>query len=121
MVHHTFTSVLCSSFHQFASDLAGFQTFHDLVRRSYTADGLPPHIGNPAESCLAILSHAEYEQMTAQEVQTLFRDKHLVITGVPQANPPIRFNAAGLRNLTNLDAKINMQGRLYDSFREEES
>ncbi len=93
-------------------DLNSFQTFEKLVRRSYTADGRPPHIATPDKSCFAILSHTEYEQKTPEEIQSLFRDKHIVITDRPRADPPIHFDAAGLRHLTNLDAKINLQGRL---------
>ncbi len=40
------------------------------------------------------------------------RHQSVTITDRPCADPPIYFDAAGLHHLTNLDAKINLQGKL---------
>lgn len=49
--------------------------------------------------------------MTAQKVQSIMRTKHIVVTDMPSKN--VRFNSEGLQTLTNLDAKISIQGATF--------
>jgi hypothetical protein len=52
--------------------------------------------------------------MSVSEVQKKLRLRHLVITDMPveQVDVPVEFDEAGLQELTNLDSKIHIQGKL---------
>lgn len=51
--------------------------------------------------------------MSTQAVQEQLRHKHIVLTNVPFI--PLSFNEKGLRELKNLDAKIDMQNQSIDA------
>jgi hypothetical protein len=93
--------------HKFLDDLTGFRNFYHYVQHFYI-DGQPRHIVSPDRSFIAILSLAEYREMSVQTVQNILRDKHILITGMPVQS--ISFDSKGLQTLTNLDARIDIQG-----------
>jgi hypothetical protein len=84
---------------EFESDLSSFQTFEKLVRSSYGADGKPLHCAKQDISSFAILSDAEYSAKSTLEIQTLFRDKHIIVTDMAP-DSMIRFDAAGIGRYT---------------------
>jgi hypothetical protein len=64
------------------------------------------------QSAIEVVPYTEYQKLSVSETQAKLQLRHLVITGVPteQADMPIRFDEAGLQELTNLDSKIQIQG-----------
>ena len=89
--------------------MASFQRFVSYVEDFYV-NGQPRHIASPETSRIAVLEASAYDSMSASEVQSLLATKHILIKGCPM--PAISFDAKGLRTLANLDAPIDVQGKL---------
>jgi len=87
----------------------GFQNFHEFVKNSYV-NGQPRQVSAPHQSFIATFSYPEYLEMSVEKVQSVLREKHILLTGIP--TPSISFDSKGLQTLTNLDAKIDIQGEL---------
>ena len=85
------------------------QTFFDRVESGYE-NGQPLHISNPDRSGFAILSFEKFQNMSAQDVQELFRHKNVVVTGCQ--HPNVQFNEAGLRTLAPLDSQVSIIGKV---------
>ena len=98
-----------NSGHKFLEDLTGFQNFYDYVKQSYI-NGRPRQVASPDQSFIATFSHTQYLEMSVAKVQSILRDKHILITGMPTQS--ISFDSKGLQTLTNLDVRIDIQGRL---------
>lgn len=96
-----------SIFYQARSTVSKFQSFVDGVRGSFV-EGLPPHVARSAKSVFCILSSAEYESKSHQEIQNILREKHIIVTETPFH--PMKFDEAGLETLKALDATIDIQG-----------
>lgn len=92
---------------QFQQDLDSFNNFRKYVERFYV-DKKPRHISAPATSSFSLMTHSEYKEMNVDAIQSLLRTKHLVISQSPHRK--IEFTPRGLRTLTNLNAKIPIQG-----------
>lgn len=101
----SFTRLISS---QFDEDLEDFVTFHRHVEQCYHRDQ-PLCISYSELSPVKVLSQAEYSKMSANEVQTLLKTKHMVITDIP--NDTVQFDEDGLQILTNLDAQIDIRGK----------
>jgi hypothetical protein len=71
---------------------------------------LPLHVARPSESVFRILSNADYESKSPQEIQDLLRQKHIIVTGIP--SHPMKFDEDGLETLKALDATIDIQGNI---------
>ena len=100
---------LSNSGHKFLEDLKGFQNFYDFVKQSYI-NGRPRQVDSPDQSFIATFSYTQYLEMSVAKVQSILRDKHILITGMPTQS--IFFDSKGLQTLTNLDARIDIQGML---------
>jgi hypothetical protein len=87
--------------------------FYEYVRQFYHK-GEPRHISVPETSSIRVLKHEEYAAMSAQQVQTLLREKHILITGEPTT--PIAFDGPGLRTLAPLSSTVDIQGQSGFSF-----
>lgn len=96
-----------SIFYQARSTVSKFQSFVDGVRASFV-EGLPPHVARSAESVFCILSSAEYESKSHQEIQNILREKHIIVTETQFY--PMKFDETGLESLKALDATIDIQG-----------
>lgn len=93
---------------QFKRDLDSFNTFAKYVELFYV-DNQPRHISSPSTSSFAFISHKKFKEKSSHDVQSLMRTKHLVVTGMPSRD--IGFDEKGLKTLTNLQAKISIQGK----------
>ena len=77
-------------------------------------------MSQPDTSHIRVLSYADYKAMSVQAIQSLLRDYHIAITGFPTQNiveaDHVDFDETGLQLLTNLEAPIEFQGKLSQSF-----
>jgi hypothetical protein len=71
-------------------------------------DGVPLHVAHPADSAFKILPFAEFQSLTALQLQDLLRQKNLVVTN--NSKPGVQFNERGLRMLSPLDSLVPIQG-----------
>jgi hypothetical protein len=53
----------------------------------------------------------DFQRLTAHEVQEIFRHRHILIPGTPPKN--VKFDRAGLSNLSSLTAKREIQGEFF--------
>lgn len=60
------------------------------------------------QSSIHVLSNAQFNSLTTQQVQDIFQTKHIVVTDVPTED--VQFDAKSLQQLTNLSAAIEFQG-----------
>jgi hypothetical protein len=89
--------------------------FFERVESGYQA-GQPMHIADPDRSGFAIVTFAEFQAMTPQELHALFRPgKNVVVTGCPCPN--LQFDEEGLRTLAPLDSQVSIIGRSFDAFK----
>ena len=79
----------------------------------------PRYISDPGTSHIRVLGYAEYKAMPVNEVQSLLRDYHIVITGFPTEQvvetDHVDFDEAGLQLLKNLEVPIKFQGKSSQS------
>ncbi len=94
---------------QHPADVDTFNGFYDAVIEPFEGSR-PPHVSSPTQSCIAVMSEVDYMLLSVSEVQNILRHKHIVVTGM--AMKPLNFDAKGLRELTNLSAKIPFQGAI---------
>jgi hypothetical protein len=80
-----------------------FQKFHELVKHSR-------YFFSSYQSFVATFFYSEYLKMFVEKVQNILREKHILIIGIPTSL--ILFDSKNLQTLTNLDAKIDIQGEL---------
>jgi len=88
-----------------------FQSFVSGVHNSFVEE-LPLHVKQPTESIFCILSNAEYELKSHQEIQDLLREKHIIVTGIPFH--PMEFDEEGLETLKAMDATIDIGGNIFN-------
>jgi hypothetical protein len=84
-----------------------FKTIHNAVITGYK-DGRPLWIACPEESAFCILSKQELENKSEQEIQEIFRRKHVVIHD--QFEPTLAFDENGLKTLGDLYKSVTIQG-----------
>jgi hypothetical protein len=101
---------------QFQSDLDIFNKLYDFVETNYVK-GKPRYISDPKTSHIRIISYVQYKALSVKEVQTMLRDRHIVITDFPveeiiPTDGPVAFDEAGLQVLRNLEAPIKFQGKV---------
>jgi hypothetical protein len=82
----------------------------NLAIRSNFVDSLPLHISDPINSAFCIMTQAEFEEKSVQEVQSIMRRKHILITDM--STPTLEFDARGLASLTTLSTITDIQGSL---------
>jgi hypothetical protein len=81
----------------------------ELVYAGYI-NGLPPHIVDPENSCLAKLRHEDLSVMPAIDIQNKMRHKQVIVTGVP-FDETMQFDANGLRTVVgSMTAQISITG-----------
>jgi hypothetical protein len=81
-------------------------------------DGLPPHLHpsarskeyTPGASSIFVVDLEDFRSMTAQEVQEVFRHRHILVRKSPIETTG--FNLDALEMLGSLTTKVPMQGRL---------
>lgn len=87
-----------------------------MVMDGFT-DGLPPHLlpsarkkeYTPEASSIFVVDFDDFKSMTAQEVQDIFRHRHILVRNGPVETRP--FNLESLEMLGSLTTKVSMQGR----------
>jgi hypothetical protein len=72
--------------------------------------GKPLHLSDPDRSAFVVMTETEYEAKTVQEIQEIFRRKHILITEIPPS-PPLQFNEEGLSTLAALNTITHIQGQ----------
>lgn len=81
----------------------------ELVHDGYI-NGLPPHIADPQNSCLAKLQHKDLSIMPAIDIQNKMRHKQVIVTGLP-FDETMQFDANGLRTVVgSMTAQISITG-----------
>jgi hypothetical protein len=63
-------------------------------------------------SSIFVVSYQAYMQMDAQEIQNVFRDRHILVHGVPQQEP-IEFDLEGLSTVGSLKQTRTVQGQSF--------
>jgi hypothetical protein len=84
-----------------------FKSIHNAVMAGYK-DGRPLWMACPEESAFCILSKQELESKTDQEIQAIFRRKHVVIHD--QFEPTLGFDERGLKTLGDLYKTVTIHG-----------
>ena len=89
------------------------------VQRLYQ-DGCPLHHlpsarakeYSPAASSIFIVNASDFMQMSAKEIQGIFRHRHILVQGVP--TDPMAFNLEGLSTLGSLVLPHDGQGKSFN-------
>lgn len=85
--------------------------------RSKFINGQPPHwqpaasnpdLGPEAVSSIFRVDCRKFNAMTPYQIQHVFRDRHILVTGVDNGRP-VSFDAEGLETLADLDEKVSLQ------------
>jgi len=84
-----------------------FKTMYRGVTAGYQA-GLPLWMASPEESVFCILSQQEFKSKSADEIQAIFRRKHIVV--YDQFEPTLAFDEKGLRTLGDLYKSVTIHG-----------
>jgi len=84
-----------------------FQRLFTYVRQFYHQEK-PRHLSAPHLSSIQVIGHEQYAAMNPQQIQSLLRQKHILVTGCPTSG--ISFDIKGLRTLAPLDVPIDIQG-----------
>jgi hypothetical protein len=84
-----------------------FKIIHSAVIAGYK-DGRPLWMACPEESAFCILSKQELENKSDQEIQAIFRRKHVVIHD--QFEPTLAFDEKGLKTLGDLYKSVTIHG-----------
>jgi hypothetical protein len=71
-------------------------------------DGLPLHVSDPEKSAFFVMTEAEFESKSVEEIQAIFQQKHILVTGMHSA--PLQFDSRGLSSLTRLSTVTHIQG-----------
>lgn len=81
--------------------------FFDLLEAGYV-NRKPLHIADPETSTFDIISSADFQALSTQQIQDRLRCKHIVVTG--SSHPNVKFDKAGLRTMCPLSRTISIQG-----------
>ncbi len=92
---------------QFETRLTQLKMFFDLLEAGYV-NGKPLHIADPETSTFDIISSADFQALSTQQIQDRLRRKHIVVTG--SSHPNVKFDKAGLRTMCPLSRTISIQG-----------
>jgi hypothetical protein len=84
-----------------------FKHIHNAVITGYK-DNQPLWMACPEESVFCIMSKQEFQRMSDQEVQALFRRKHVVIHN--QFEPTLAFDENSLKTLGDLFKPVTIHG-----------
>lgn len=84
-----------------------FKAIHNAVTAGYK-DGRPLWKACPSESAFRIMSKQEFQRMKDQEIQALFRRKHVVV--YDQFEPTLAFDENGLKTLGDLFKSVTIHG-----------
>lgn len=83
----------------------------DRVEKDFDPSGKPLHVANPQLSMFRILSLAQFNQLTDQQVQELHGQHHLLVTGYPPA--AFEFDARGMATLAPPSRIFTIQGAFF--------
>ena len=86
-----------------------FDEIHQAVKAGYK-DGKPLWMASPDESVFCVMSKQEFESKSDQEIQDLFKRKHIVVHD--QFLPTLSFDEKGLRTLGDLRRPVTIHGVL---------
>jgi hypothetical protein len=84
-----------------------FEEIHQAVIAGYK-DHRPSWMASIEQSAFCILSKREFENKSDEEIQQLFRRKHVVVHD--QFEPTLSFDENGLRTLGDLYKPVTIQG-----------
>jgi hypothetical protein len=84
-----------------------FEEIHQAVMASYEGHQ-PLWMASPDQSVFSIMSKQEFEGKSDEEIQEIFRRKHIVIHH--QFQPTLSFDERGLRTLGDLFKPVTIHG-----------
>lgn len=56
------------------------------------------------------MTESEFEEKTVEQIQQIFRQKHIIVTDMRWTPPKLEFDARGLATLTGLTTVADIQG-----------
>jgi hypothetical protein len=62
-------------------------------------DSRPLYIADPEKSAFFVMTEAEFESKSVEEIQGIFQQKHILVTNMHST--PLQFNSRGLSSQTN--------------------
>jgi hypothetical protein len=74
--------------------------------------GKPLFNANPALSTIKILTSDAFHNAKAEDIQQIFRNQHIIVTGA-STKPKCDFDQAGLLRLTRIDQQISINGIFF--------
>lgn len=74
-------------------------------------DGRPLHIADPENSAFCVLTEAEFERKSVEEIQAIFRHKHILVTDM--RSEALKFDSRGLSTLTSLSTVTDIHGKVF--------
>jgi hypothetical protein len=89
-------------------DLEYLGAFDAAVKAGFV-DGRPLHVADPEKSAFFVMTEAEFESKSVEEIQGIFRQKHILVTDMRSAT--LQFDARGLSSLTRLSTVTFIQGK----------
>lgn len=83
------------------------------VQKSYYK-GLPLHIARPQESIIRIIDFATFKNLLPEEMQTIFKTQHIVVTDYPCT--PATFDESAMAFMVNPSKPITIHGMIQNIF-----
>jgi hypothetical protein len=88
-------------------DLVYLQGFESAIEAGFL-NGVPPHVADPENSAFYTMTEAQFEEKTVEEIQGIFRRKHILVTEMRSS--PLEFDLDGLWTLASPWSVTDIQG-----------
>lgn len=111
---YIYVCVQLADTNQWQRDLDFFVKLHRAVE-SYYINDLPAWQSKPDDSVFCVLSQQEMNSKTAEEVQSILREKHIYVRRDPLLDLDNNFDDSTLRTLCPLDKSIVIHGKKNSS------
>jgi hypothetical protein len=106
--HLSFTT-LKKSTAQSQTELAFFYNIVEFSEHLYVS-GEPLFKANPVRSTIKLISAQDFEKATTEEIQDMFRERHLLVTDLASQAAKCHFDLSGLSHLARTNQKISING-----------
>jgi hypothetical protein len=91
-------------------DLSLLEDFDKAIKAGYV-DDLPRHISRPSSSAFYVITEADFNKLSVEDIQDIFRNRHFLVTEM--STPTLKFDGKGLSSLTSLSAITDIQGKSF--------
>jgi hypothetical protein len=86
-----------------------FYNIVEFSERLYIS-GEPLFKADPVRSTIKLLSAQDFEKATTEEIQNMFRERHLLVADWAARTPKCQFDLSGLSRLARTTQNISING-----------